>query len=32
MLVTAATPDELLSGFASYEAPRVGKWVETSQT
>jgi uncharacterized protein (TIGR00730 family) len=32
MLVTAATPDELLSGFASYRAPRVGKWVEPYQT
>jgi uncharacterized protein (TIGR00730 family) len=32
MLVTAASPDELLSGFASYQAPRVGIWVETSQT
>ena len=32
MLVTAASPDDLLSGFASYQAPLVGKWVETSQT
>jgi uncharacterized protein (TIGR00730 family) len=32
MLVTAATPDELLSRFASYRAPRVGKWVEPYQT
>jgi predicted Rossmann-fold nucleotide-binding protein len=32
MLLTAASPDELLSGFASYQAPRVGKWVEPSQS
>jgi uncharacterized protein (TIGR00730 family) len=32
MLVTAASPDELLSGFESYQAPKVGKWVEPSQT
>jgi uncharacterized protein (TIGR00730 family) len=32
MLVTAGSPDELLSGFASYQAPKVGKWVKPSQT
>jgi uncharacterized protein (TIGR00730 family) len=32
MLVTAGSPDELLAGFAGYEAPRVGKWVEPSET
>ena len=32
MLVTAASPDVLLSRFTSDQAPRVGKWVETSQT
>ena len=32
MLVTTASPDELLARFASYEAPRVTKWVQPSQT
>jgi uncharacterized protein (TIGR00730 family) len=32
MLVTAESPDELLREFGSYQAPRVGKWVEPSQT
>jgi uncharacterized protein (TIGR00730 family) len=32
MLMTAASPDELLARFASYEAPRVSKWVKPSQT
>jgi uncharacterized protein (TIGR00730 family) len=32
MLVTAESPDDLLGEFTSYQAPRVGKWVEPSQT
>lgn len=31
MLLTAATPGELLEGFASYVAPVVNKWIERPQ-
>ena len=28
MLVTAHSPEELLTAFAAYRPPRVGKWLE----
>jgi uncharacterized protein (TIGR00730 family) len=32
MLVTAASPEDVLAAFAAYEAPLVAKWVDSTQT